>query len=152
VAANLVHLAELSSLLEAVNALVANQTLFLEPFVRLLRGCCQRHAHRLTSSFRAQLHQILPIILSPLLTSPLGGGPPPVPPQGKALSPEPTATEIRQLAAEVLGVLVREFGAIYETLVPRASACRHRHLPPRRVRAIRLRTGLTAVIAPYASV
>lgn len=34
VAANLAHLAELSSLLEAVNALVANQTLFLEPFVR----------------------------------------------------------------------------------------------------------------------
>ena len=34
VAANLAHLAELSSLLEAVNALIANQTLFLEPFVR----------------------------------------------------------------------------------------------------------------------
>ncbi|KAL7415814.1 hypothetical protein BDY24DRAFT_439665 [Mrakia frigida] len=105
------HLSDLPPLLDTIHALLSNQTLFLEPY----------------------LHQLLPPLLSPLLTFPLGSSSNPTlngASSSKSNSSEPTASEIRQLAAQVLGVLVNEFGSVYESLIPRLTKTLLRSLAP----------------------
>ncbi|CDZ98054.1 Transcription initiation factor TFIID, subunit TAF6 (also component of histone acetyltransferase SAGA) [Phaffia rhodozyma] len=120
---NLGNLLQLSYVLDAINAILANQTLFLEPF----------------------LHQLLPPLLTPLLTYPLYQHHPTTP-EGKPIS-HPSASDIRRLAGQVLQVLVNEFGNVYETLVPRLTKTLLRSLappnPPGRVEGALL--GLAAI-------
>nr|ODN91282.1 transcription initiation factor TFIID subunit 6 [Cryptococcus depauperatus CBS 7841] len=83
--------ATIGHLVDAVAALLANEGLFLEPY----------------------LHQLLPQLLSIILTVPLG----PLSPLNA--SSQPSSFDIRQRAAEVLGKIAADYGKSYPGLVPR---------------------------------
>ncbi|WVQ79482.1 hypothetical protein IAT38_001581 [Cryptococcus sp. DSM 104549] len=79
-------------LVDAVGALLANEGIFVEPY----------------------MHQLLPPLLSIILTVPLG----PHPPTSSSGS-QPSPFDIRQRAAEVLGKIADTYGKSYPGLVPR---------------------------------
>ena len=61
-----------------------------------------------------QLHQMLPPIMSILLSVPLGNAPAP------SLTASTTSTyALRQKASDMLGTLMKTYGPDYETLIPR---------------------------------
>ncbi|GHJ85581.1 hypothetical protein NliqN6_1983 [Naganishia liquefaciens] len=86
--------AELGYLLDGMQALIANPALFIEPY----------------------LHQMLPPIMSILLSVPLGNAPAP------SLTASTTSTyALRQKASDMLGTLMKTYGPDYETLIPRVT-------------------------------
>jgi hypothetical protein len=85
-----------------------------------------------------QLHQLLPPLLSPLLTYPLGSSSQPqinghafTDPSSSSSSPSDlTPSLIRQQASDTLAALAQEFGSVYESLIPRLSKTLLRSLSP----------------------
>ncbi|ORY35025.1 hypothetical protein BCR39DRAFT_516221 [Naematelia encephala] len=80
-------------LVDGVEALLENESIFVEPY----------------------LHQILPPLMSVILTVPLG----PHPPSGeKGLTP----FELRSKASQVLGKVAKQYGSTYPGLLPRLTS------------------------------
>ncbi|WWD20037.1 hypothetical protein CI109_104510 [Kwoniella shandongensis] len=79
-------------LVDAVEAVLENEGLFVEPY----------------------MHQLLPPLLSIILTVPLGPHPP-----SSSSSSQPSPYDIRQRAAEVLGKIAENYGRSYPGLIPR---------------------------------
>ena len=105
---------ELGYLVDALVALVKNPALFIEPYVRTATPVILiRAARDLTRSrLRFQLHQLLPPILSILLSIPLGRS-------NNSAKEKISAKAVRTKAADLLGSLISSFSADYETLMPR---------------------------------
>ena len=66
-----------------------------------------------------QIHQLLPPLLSMILTVPLGPAPGTQPPPPSSL---PSAFDLRARAADILARIANTFGPSYANLVPRTSA------------------------------
>ncbi|KIR34420.1 transcription initiation factor TFIID subunit 6 [Cryptococcus deuterogattii MMRL2647] len=97
--------ASIGHLVDAVGALLANEGLFIEPY----------------------MHQLLPPLLSIILTVPLG----PHPPQ-PASSSQPSPTEIRSRASDVLSKIASTYSPSYPGLIPRLAMTLTKalHSPP----------------------
>ncbi|AAW43418.1 hypothetical protein CNBE0210 [Cryptococcus deneoformans B-3501A] len=97
--------ASIGHLVDAVGALLANEGLFIEPY----------------------MHQLLPPLLSIILTVPLG----PHPPQ-PASSSQPSPTEIRSRASDVLSKIASTYSPSYPGLIPRlvSTLTKALHSPP----------------------
>ncbi|KAJ9097344.1 hypothetical protein QFC19_006812 [Naganishia cerealis] len=83
---------ELEYLLDGMEALIANQALFIEPY----------------------LHQMLPPIMSILLSVPLGS-------ESSAVATKTSTSDLRRKASDLLGTLMKTYGPDYETLIPRVT-------------------------------
>ncbi|KAJ9125315.1 hypothetical protein QFC22_000272 [Naganishia vaughanmartiniae] len=83
---------ELEYLLDGMEALIANSALFIEPY----------------------LHQMLPPIMSILLSVPLGS-------ESSAVATKTSTSDLRRKASDLLGTLMKTYGPDYETLIPRVT-------------------------------
>ncbi|KAJ9105924.1 hypothetical protein QFC20_004162 [Naganishia adeliensis] len=83
---------ELEYLLDGLEALVANPALFIEPY----------------------LHQMLPPIMSILLSVPLGN-------ESSLAASKISTFDLRRKASDMLGTLMKTYGPDYETLIPRVT-------------------------------
>ncbi|KAI9631731.1 uncharacterized protein MKK02DRAFT_21530 [Dioszegia hungarica] len=83
----------LGCLVDCLGAILGNESVFLEPYI----------------------HQLLPPILSIILAVPLGPQAGSAQPSG----PQPSPYDIRSRAADVLGMVARQYGAGYPGLIPR---------------------------------
>jgi transcription initiation factor TFIID subunit 6 len=99
-------LGTLGCLIDAVEAVLDNSGIFLEPYVRLAVFSPGLLADK-------QIHQLLAPLLSTILTVPLGPFPP------SSSTPKPDAFDIRARAADVLGQIAQVYGPRYPGLVPR---------------------------------
>jgi hypothetical protein len=110
-------------LVDGVEALLANESIFLEPYVRRVAPFSRNsfavlvalHPGYLESESLltiSQLHQLLPPLLSIVLTVPLGPHPPDP-------SSRLTPFDLRLRATDVLGKIASQYGSQYAGLVPR---------------------------------
>ncbi|WVQ96401.1 hypothetical protein IAU59_003506 [Kwoniella sp. CBS 9459] len=91
-------------LIDSVDALLSNESLFVEPY----------------------MHQLLPPLLSIILTVPLGPHPP------SSSSSQPSSYDLRLHASQILGRIAEKYGKTYAGLLPRlvSTLTKALHSPP----------------------